>query len=89
MPIILRRLSDEQVEDRCLDLLIYFLNGTDPHLKVLKNNLNYFFYFLKQNSVRALPHIVEFIPNNYLSKRLIPTLQNQAQFFQEQVSVCF
>uniref|UniRef100_A0A914MY58 Protein kinase domain-containing protein n=1 Tax=Meloidogyne incognita TaxID=6306 RepID=A0A914MY58_MELIC len=72
MPIILRRLSDEQVEDRCLDLLIYFLNGTDPHLK--------------QNSVRALPHIVEFIPNNYLSKRLIPTLQNQAQFFQEQVS---
>uniref|UniRef100_A0A915LS02 Protein kinase domain-containing protein n=1 Tax=Meloidogyne javanica TaxID=6303 RepID=A0A915LS02_MELJA len=72
MPIILRRLSDEQVEDRCLDLLIYFLNGTDPHLK--------------QNSVRTLPHIVEFIPNNYLSKRLIPTLQNQAQFFQEQVS---
>ncbi|KAL7076840.1 hypothetical protein ACQ4LE_004140 [Meloidogyne hapla] len=72
MPMILKRLSDEQVEDRCLDLLIYFLKGTDPHLK--------------QNSVRTLPHIVEFIPNHYLSKRLIPTLQSQAQFFQEQIS---
>ncbi|KAF7638928.1 Protein kinase domain-containing protein, partial [Meloidogyne graminicola] len=72
MPLILKRLNDEQVEDRCLDLLIYFLKGTDPHLK--------------QNSVRTLPHIVEFIPNHYLSKSLIPTLQSQSQFFQEQIS---
>jgi hypothetical protein len=34
--MILKRLNDEQVEDRCLELIICFIKGTDPHLKVSK-----------------------------------------------------
>jgi len=34
MPVIFRRLTDEEVEDRCSDLIIFLLSGTDPHLKV-------------------------------------------------------
>ncbi len=34
MPVIFRRLSDEEVEDSCFDLIIFLLSGTDPHLKV-------------------------------------------------------
>lgn len=35
MAIIFRRLNDEQVENRCFDLLIFLLNEDDPHIKVL------------------------------------------------------
>lgn len=34
MSVIFRRLTDEQVEDACFDLLIFLLSGQDPHLKV-------------------------------------------------------
>lgn len=71
LPVIFRRLNDELVEDRCFELLIQLLQDSDPHLK--------------QNAVRALPHIVEFIPGWFVNKRLIPVLQSQAAFFQEQI----
>ncbi|KAL3085801.1 hypothetical protein niasHT_034209 [Heterodera trifolii] len=71
LPVIFRRLNDEQVEDRCFDMLIHLLQGLDPHLK--------------QSAVRSIPQIAEFVPAWFVNKRLIPVLQCQAPFFQEHI----
>ncbi|KAI1728401.1 protein kinase domain-containing protein [Ditylenchus destructor] len=68
MSVIFRRLTDEQVEDACFDLLIFLLSGQDPHLK--------------QTALRTIPQIVDFIPLWFINKKLIPLFQAQANFFE-------
>uniref|UniRef100_A0A915DEV7 Protein kinase domain-containing protein n=1 Tax=Ditylenchus dipsaci TaxID=166011 RepID=A0A915DEV7_9BILA len=71
MATIFRRLSDEQVEDSCFDLLVFYLSGSDPHLK--------------QTALRTIPHIVDYIPLWFINKKLIPLFQSQACFFEDHI----
>lgn len=70
---VFRRLSDEVVEDKILELILDFLNGEDTQVKQL--------------ALRSIPHVAEYVPLWYVNKKLIPTFNSMAKFFDNHVPV--
>ncbi|KAH7715611.1 Protein kinase [Aphelenchoides avenae] len=63
MSVVFRRLNDAELEDQCLELLLFSLTGNDP--------------IVKQVAVRSIVPIVDFIPLRFINKHLIPVFLSQ------------
>ncbi|CAD5206773.1 unnamed protein product [Bursaphelenchus okinawaensis] len=68
---IFRRLNDEMVEDKCLEIILNLLRCEDNHLK--------------QSALRAIPHIAEYVPLWYINKKLVPIFNEMSAFFDNHV----
>ncbi|TKR94381.1 hypothetical protein L596_008670 [Steinernema carpocapsae] len=72
MAIMLRRLADESVEDQLFDLIISTTTGEDIHLK--------------QSLIRGLPAMADFIPQWFITRRLLPAFQTLTAFLRAEIS---
>ncbi|KAK0424804.1 hypothetical protein QR680_008864 [Steinernema hermaphroditum] len=72
MAVILRRLADDRVEDQLFDIIITATTGDDIHLK--------------QGVIRCLPAMADFLPQWFITRRLLPALQTLAAFLQNEIS---
>ncbi|NP_001335518.1 Protein kinase domain-containing protein [Caenorhabditis elegans] len=71
MSALFRRLSDEFVEDKCLDVIILSLKSEDTSLQ--------------SSAVRGLPHVAEYLPVGFITKKLIPAIMGLPPFLHENV----
>ncbi|UMM13833.1 hypothetical protein L5515_001913 [Caenorhabditis briggsae] len=71
MSALFRRLSDEFVEDKCLDVIILSLKSDDTSLQ--------------SSAVRGLPHVAEYLPISFITKKLLPTIMNLPPYLQDNV----
>ncbi|KAF1770000.1 hypothetical protein GCK72_001817 [Caenorhabditis remanei] len=71
MSALFRRLSDEFVEDKCLDVIILSLKSEDTSLQ--------------SSAVRGLPHVAEYLPISFITKKLLPTIMTLPPFLHENV----
>uniref|UniRef100_A0A914R723 Protein kinase domain-containing protein n=1 Tax=Panagrolaimus davidi TaxID=227884 RepID=A0A914R723_9BILA len=71
LPVIFRRLNDEEVEDRCYALLLSTLNGSSNKLK--------------QTSLRIIPYSVDYMSLGFVRSKLIPLLLTMEKYFQDNI----
>ena len=72
LPVIFRKMNDEEVEDRCYALLLTSLSG--------ENNR------LKQASLKIIPYAVDYMPLSFVRSKLIPLFLSMEKYFQENVN---
>ncbi|CAI4230941.1 unnamed protein product [Auanema sp. JU1783] len=60
MSSMFRRLSDEKVEDKCMDIIVHSLKSDDTSLQA--------------TTIRSLPHVTEFLPLTFICRRLMPAI---------------
>ncbi|CAB3410907.1 unnamed protein product [Caenorhabditis bovis] len=71
MSVLFRRLSDEFVEDRCLEVIIHSLKSEDTSLQAA--------------SLRGIPHVAEYLPATFISKKLLPAIMCLPSFLHDNV----
>uniref|UniRef100_F1KT27 SCY1-like protein 2 n=1 Tax=Ascaris suum TaxID=6253 RepID=F1KT27_ASCSU len=72
MAVLLRRLSDDKVDDQLQDLLVMCIKSDDIHTQ--------------GQAVRNIPAVVEFLPNWFLARRLLPAFDSLTKYVQGNVS---
>uniref|UniRef100_A0AC34QM99 Protein kinase domain-containing protein n=1 Tax=Panagrolaimus sp. JU765 TaxID=591449 RepID=A0AC34QM99_9BILA len=72
LPIIFRRLNDEEVEDRCSTLLLTSLGGDNLRLKTA--------------ALKIIPYAVDYMPQSFIRTKLIPLFLTMEKYFQENVN---
>uniref|UniRef100_A0A915C377 Protein kinase domain-containing protein n=1 Tax=Parascaris univalens TaxID=6257 RepID=A0A915C377_PARUN len=72
MAVLLRRLSDDKVDDQLHDLLVICIRSDDIHTQ--------------GQAVRNIPAAVEFLPNWFLVRRLLPAFDSLTNYVQGNVS---
>lgn len=87
MSVLFRRLSDERVEDRLLDLLIQSIKSEDTSTQVSPPALLLSLPPLQSQAVRGLVNVAEMIPLTFISKRLLPALQSLPPYLHDNVPV--
>ncbi|VDO22936.1 unnamed protein product, partial [Haemonchus placei] len=60
MSSLFRRLSDDKVEDKCMDLIVNSLRSDDSSVQ--------------SSAVRGLPHVADFLPLAFISRKLLPAI---------------
>uniref|UniRef100_A0A7E4VCE4 Protein kinase domain-containing protein n=1 Tax=Panagrellus redivivus TaxID=6233 RepID=A0A7E4VCE4_PANRE len=71
LPVIIRRLNDEDVEDRCYALLLSSLSN-ESHV-------------LKQSALKAIPASVDYMSFTFVRSKLIPLLLSMEAYFQDNI----
>ncbi|CAJ0595984.1 unnamed protein product [Cylicocyclus nassatus] len=60
MSSLFRRLSDDKVEDKCMELIVHSLRSDDSSVQ--------------SSAVRGLPHVADFLPAAFISRKLLPAI---------------
>uniref|UniRef100_A0A9J2P300 Protein kinase domain-containing protein n=1 Tax=Ascaris lumbricoides TaxID=6252 RepID=A0A9J2P300_ASCLU len=103
MAVLLRRLSDDKVDDQLQDLLVMCIKSDDIHTQ--SADLNGLFdyrqaicssgessvvclcgFSFQGQAVRNIPAVVEFLPNWFLARRLLPAFDSLTKYVQGNVS---
>ncbi|CAD6186095.1 unnamed protein product [Caenorhabditis auriculariae] len=58
MSVLFRRLSDDLVEDKCMDLIVHSLKSDDTSVQ--------------SSAIRGLPHVADYLPLSFINKKLMP-----------------
>lgn len=72
MSCLFRRLSDDKVEDRVMELITSSLRSDDASTQV---SLSPPPGFPQSSAIRGLPAVAEFLPLSFVSRKLLPAVQ--------------
>ncbi|XGW22281.1 hypothetical protein V3C99_004922 [Haemonchus contortus] len=73
MSSLFRRLSDDKVEDKCMDLIVNSLRSDDSSVQ--------------SSAVRGLPHVADFLPLAFISRKLLPAIMCLPPYLHDNVPV--
>ncbi|CAI5439456.1 unnamed protein product [Caenorhabditis angaria] len=71
MSVLFRRLSDDFVEDRCLDVIIHSMKSEDTSLQ--------------SSAIRGIPNVAEYLPVKFIVKKLLPAIMCLPPFLHDNV----
>ncbi|CAJ0576069.1 unnamed protein product, partial [Mesorhabditis spiculigera] len=71
MAVLFRRLTDDKVEDRLLDLIVHSLNCDDASMQ--------------SSAIRGIPPIADFLPSQYIIRRLLPSIHTLQPYLNDNV----
>ncbi|GMT27099.1 hypothetical protein PFISCL1PPCAC_18396, partial [Pristionchus fissidentatus] len=71
MAVLFRRMSDEQVEDKLMDLVTSSMKSEDPSMQ--------------SSAIRGIPTVAEFLPMSFVIRKLLPVIQTLPGYLHDNV----
>ncbi|PAV85646.1 hypothetical protein WR25_08255 isoform A [Diploscapter pachys] len=71
LSVLFRRLTDEKVEDKCMELIVHSIKSDDTSTQ--------------SSAIRGLPHIADFLPLAFITRKLFPAILSLPPYLHDNV----